>query len=353
MKRSMSVWILVIMSAIVLIGWEVGAQTTLRGKEPEPEVKTLLLQMGMDPPFAPIILAIKKGWFQEAGFEKIETKTFTAGVLAGEAMAAGQIHLWVPGNLPPISMRHAGKPIVIVGTNCLALLERLVVRTDAGVGKPEDLYKIRLSILAGSTNAAVLDKMASYYKLDMKNLKVVNLPPPETITALVNNEIQGFILHNPWPYLALQKTKAKVLHGGTTSYFADNYGAKVPVSDTRSIFAVSEDFIRKNPNAAKAMMKVLLRAQAYVADPVRRTEVIQIFSEYTKSPMEQNEAIWDDYVFNPAFDQNYVDNMQSYTNYLLKTGVIKTSRDPLDYTYSGFVAEFRPEAVTVPGKWKP
>ncbi len=355
MRSVAALRILLLVSLIFLVGCDVGgmAGRTPTPKAAVPEIKTLALGFGLDPPFAPHIVAIKKGWFEEAGFEKVETKTFTAGALAGEALAAGEIHLWVPGNLPPISMRHAGKPIVVVGTDCLAYLEKLVVRTDAGVENPEDLYKIKLAVLAGTTATAYLDKLATHYNLDATKLKVVSLAPADALTALVNNEVQGFIMWNPWPYLALQKTKAKILHTGTVSYFAKDYGARVRVSDTRSLFVMSEDFIRKSPNAAKAIMKIMLRAQAYVADPVHRSEVIQMFSEYTNSPLEQNEAIWDEYVFNPVFDQTYVNDMQSYTNFLVKSGVIKSPQDVLDYTYTGYVQEFRPEAVIVQGKWKP
>jgi ABC-type nitrate/sulfonate/bicarbonate transport system substrate-binding protein len=199
----------------------------------------------------------------------------------------------------------------------------------------------------------VLDKLASHYGLDVTKLKVVNLQPPEQLTALTNNEIQAFICWNPWPYLAPQKTPAKILHTGTVSYFADDYGKRVQTSYTRSVFVMSEDFIRKNPNAARAIMKVLLRAQAYVADPVNRKEVVQMISEYLNQPVEQNNALWDDYSFNPAFDQSYVEDMKVYTDYLVKTGAIKDPQDPLTYTYTGYVAEFRPGAVTVEGKWKP
>ncbi len=319
----------------------------------KPEITTLILGFGIDPVFAPHVVAIKKGWFQEAGFEKIETKTFTAGALAGEALAAGQIHLWTPGNVPPISMRHNGLPIVILGTNALAYIEKLTVRADAGVERPADLYNIRIGLLQGSTASAVLDNLATHYQLNPTRLQVVNLPPPEQLTSLVNGDIQAFICWNPWPYLALQKTQAKILHTGTVSHFAHDKGTKVQTSHTRSLFVASENFIRQYPNAARAMMKVLLRAQAYVANPAHRPEVIRVLSEYMQQSIEQNEALWDDYTFDPTFDESYVQDMQAYTDFLAKTGRIRDPLDPLSYTYTGYVADFRSEAVKVKGKWQP
>src|SRR5581483_9010249 len=100
----------------------------------QPETKRLVLGFGIDPPFAPHIVALTKGWFREAGFTEVSTKTFTAGALAGEALVAGEIQLWTPGNLPPVSMYHNGIPVVVLGTNCVNWgLDKLVARKDAGV----------------------------------------------------------------------------------------------------------------------------------------------------------------------------------------------------------------------------
>ena len=85
-----------------------------------------------DPVYAPHIVAIEKGWLEEAGFTEIETATFTSGAAAGEALIAGEIDLWTPGTVPPISMRHNGMPDVIVATGTPAYVEKFVARTDAG-----------------------------------------------------------------------------------------------------------------------------------------------------------------------------------------------------------------------------
>ena len=320
---------------------------------PKPEISTLSLGFGVDPPFAPHVVAIEKGWFKEAGFENVETKTFTAGALAGEALAAGEIQLWTPGNVPPISMRHNALPIVILGTNSVAYIEHTVVRADAGVTKPEDLYNIRIGLLEGSTASAVLNNLATHYGLDPSRLQVVNLPPPEQLTSMINNETQAFVAWQPWPYQASQQMDVVFVNNGRVSGFPQDKGEQVQTSHTRSVWVASEDFVRNNPNAASAMMKVLLRAQAYVANPANRAEVIRLFSEFQGQSIADNEAIWDDYSFDPSFGESYVADMQSYTDFLAEAGRISNPIDPLDYTYTGYVQEFRPNLVTVQGKWQP
>ena len=68
---------------------------------------------------------------------------------------------------------------------------------------------------------------------------------------------------------------------------------------------MSEDFIRKNPNTARALMLTLYRAQDYVADPENREEVVALISEYLDQPVEQNDVLRDDYSFENIFDEDY------------------------------------------------
>lgn len=343
---------LVLVAILLLL---VASPTFTSAQEGELEVTALRFGFGVDPVFAPHIVAIQMGWFEEAGFESVETVTFTAGALAGEALVAGQIELWTPGNVPPISMRHNGMPIVIVGTNTLAYIEKFVARADAVLETPEDLYNIRIGLLEGSTASAVLENIVNHYELDPLRMQVVNLPPPEQLTSLVNNDIQAFIVWNPWPYLAQQQEglEVEILHTGTESNFAWDPDGVFQASFTRSLWVMSEAFIRENPNAANAMMQVLYRAQDYVADPANREEVVAMISEYLGQPVEQNEALWDDYQFVNIVDEAYVRDMQAYTDFLYNAGRIDDPQDPLSYTYTGFMQRYNPDNVVIEGEWTP
>jgi ABC-type nitrate/sulfonate/bicarbonate transport system substrate-binding protein len=319
----------------------------------KPESAKLGIGFGLDPVFAPHIVAMQKGWLRDAGFTDITTPSFTSGALAGEALIAGQIHLWTPGNLPPISMANSGVPAVVLGTNCIATkAEQLVVRNDANVTKPEDLYRIRIGLLAGSTASATLHNLAKHYGLDAAKLQVVNMPPPEQLAALTSNNIQALLCWQPWAYNALKLGTTTMLHSGTTSGFAANKGAAVGVSATRSIFVASEEFVRKSPNATRILMAVLVRGQKYVADPANRTEVLDLVAAQTKQDRALVEAIWGDYAFDPTFDEAYVRDMESMSGFLVASGRLRAPKHPLDYTFSDPVAAADPALVRLPGRWK-
>lgn len=318
-----------------------------------PETTKLAFGFGNDPVFAPHMVAMEKGWLREAGFTEITTKTFAGGAIAGEALVAGEISLWTPGNLPPVSMSHSGVPIVVLGTNAIATTpDKLVARKDANIRNPEDLYRIRIGLLQGSTASADLHYLSRHYGLDEKRLQVVNMPPPEQLAGLNSGNIQAMLCWQPWGYNALKSGTSELIHSGTESGFARNKGEKVQISYTRSLFVASQEFVRKNPVATRRMVAALVKGQLYVADPKNRDEVIDLFCEKTRQDKTLATAIWDDYVFDPTFDQAYVKDMKAMTDYLVASGRVKSAKDPLEYTYSDPVAATDPSLVKVPGRFK-
>lgn len=319
----------------------------------KPEISKLALGFGLDPVFAPHIVAMQKGWFRDAGFTEVTTKTFTGGALAGEALLAGEIQLWTPGNLPPISMAHSGVPVAILGTNCIAAAaDKLVARKDAKIARPEDLYGIKIALLQGSTASAMLHTIAKRYGLDEKRLQVVNAPPPEQLAAFNANQVQALLCWQPWGNNAMKTGNGELVHSGTISGFAANKGQAAQVSATRSIFVASQDFVKRNPNATRAIMAILVRAQRYVADAANRAEVIGLVAAETKQDRALVEAIWGEYAFDPTFDERYVADMESMTAYLVASGRVKQAKHPLDYTFTDPVAAADPSLVKVAGRWK-
>jgi len=331
------------------------AMAPLAASAQQVETDTLNISIGPDLPFLVHIVAKEKGWFADAGFKNVEFKTFASGNLAGEALLADQIQLWTPGNLPPVSMAHNGIPVVILGSNAVSHgLEKIVVRKDAGVENPEDLYKIKLGLLVSSTSGALLGNVAKHYGLDAAKIQTVNLAPPEALAAMSNNEIQGIVFWEPFPYRAVKEQDGKIVHTGTKSFFAKNNGEDVAVSNNRTIWVASQDWVRANPNATNALVKVLVKAQAYVADPANTDEVLKIFSDAQKQPVEMNQALLDNYTFTAKVDKSYVDDMAAIADYLQATNRIQgEKKDVLTYTYTEPLKAVDPSFVEVEGQWKP
>jgi ABC-type nitrate/sulfonate/bicarbonate transport system substrate-binding protein len=331
---------------ILLFGFTTGALFAAgdRVGEGELELTEITIQYQPNTLFAVQSVALEKGWFEEAGFEKVSIKNFTSGNLAGEALIAGELSVWVPGNMPVISMRHNGVPIVVTGMLNVCPAEYLMVRNDAGVREPEDLYDITIGLVVGSTAQGVIWNLANYYGLDNERLTVVNLAPPEQITALRNNEIQAMLV---WPPAAY-----KVKDVATYMFDSKEF------SHTNVPMVFAESFLKKYPNTSKAIMEVMYRGQDWCADQSNWDEAKQIHAKRSEQPMDLVEEMWLDY-WNPKqpnghLDQDFVEDFRGYTDFQKATGRIREPiEDILEYTYTGILEEIKPSYVKVEGKWTP
>lgn len=320
-----------------------------------PEIKTLPLhfQPG-DVAFAPQAVALKKGWFEEAGFDNVETVNFEAGALAGEALLAGEIFMWTPGNLPVISQRHNALPVVVLGNVAKTWPETLVVTADSGIENPEDLIGKRVALLGPSTAMAVLANIATHYGLDINEIEVVSLAPSEQFTAFGNGEVDAMINFFRWNYRARDELGGIFRVYKNVSYFASDEGSPVDATHTRTPLVFVEDFVRENPNTARALQVAMVKAQEFLLDETNRDEAIETFAELSEVDREIAEVAWDDLSFDPTVDQGYVDDAQNYTDYLESAGRIEPPiLDPLDYLYTDTLKGINPDYVKVEGNWKP
>ncbi|MCP4381192.1 MAG: ABC transporter substrate-binding protein [Hyphomicrobiales bacterium] len=339
-----------VISVLAALGTVAGAATAMA----EPETKDLKISFGIDLPFAPHVIALEKGWFEEAGFDSVEPKTFTAGALAGEALLAGEIHIWQPSNIPPTSMAHNAIPVVLIGNgSTLTGLEKLVVRNDANVNKPEDLYNIKIGLLIGSSSGMMLDNIIKAYDLDRDRIQAVNLAPPEALASMAANEIQGLLIWEPWPYRALQEIDSKVVHTGLKSFFDDNKDETVQVANLRSVFVAAQDFARDNPETIKAYLDVMARAHAYAADPANKDEVVAAFAAFQDQPAKMSDDLYENYVYDLTIDDAFLADVNAVVDYLVSVGRIDSGMDATEFVYTDALKAVDPDLVKAEGAWKP
>jgi ABC-type nitrate/sulfonate/bicarbonate transport system substrate-binding protein len=327
--------------ALLATGLLLGGGSLAKAGELERKAITIVFQP--NPVFIPIAVALEKKWFAEAGFEKVDILNFTSGHLAGEALISGALSVWVPGNMPIISMRHNGLPIVVVGNLNVCPAEYLMVRKSAGVTKPEDLYKIKIGLPVGSTASGVIEELARANGLDIKKLQLINLAPPDAMTALKNNEVQAMLVWPPYPF--------QVQDIATYMFDSKKY------SHTRVPIVFGEEYVRKNPNTTKSIMRVFYRAQEFMLNQANWSEAKAIYAKRAEQPMDIIDKGFPDY-WEPGRDQGsineqYVKDFEAYTAFQARNGMIKDPVNVLEYTYTGFLKEIRPQYVKVEGKWKP
>ncbi len=282
-----------------------------------------------DPALAPIVVAMKKGWFKEAGFDTVDTQQFTAGVEAGQALVGGAIDLWQPASVPAISLINRGAPVRIVGQGSKCRLESLLVRPDAGVNNPEDLYKTSIAVLQGSTLNAYLANLARHYGLDYSKLRVINMTPAESLAALISGGVGAAVTFPPTTGRAINDAHA-IEVAGRISGFAKDKGTKAEFSQTRCVLVMNEAFTSKHPDAAVAVMATIVRAQTYISQPGNVEEAQRIFVDWSGQKLADVKAAWPLYQYPTELDPDFRKDLDDYSRFLQETGAIKGKALPAD-----------------------
>ena len=98
---------------------------------------------------------------------------------------------------------------------------------------------------------------------------------------------------------------------------------------------------------------VLDRATEYIQVPANKDESIKVFAELTGRSVESITKDWPGFFWNVSLDEQYLEDMRNYTENMVNMGRISNPKDPLTYTYTGFLEQINPEYAKIKGGWKP
>lgn len=286
------------------------------------------------------IIAAGKGYFAEAGLEKVNLKTFPAGMMQLEAMISGGVDLANATQAPVLTLRSNGLPVVVLSS--LAVVDRtmgVVAKSSANIKQPKDLEGKKLGLLKGSGAEHMLQLLCKDYEVDCGTIQIVNLPPPAQLASLSSGVIDGMVTWQPWIHKAQEKEQVDLLHSGRSSYFESNKGEDRRIDFTRAVLASTENFVKKNPATIAAILQAYEKAQDFVADPANYDEVVRIYSEYFQEDTKLNEILLKDNDNTLALDDNYLGDMEEVRNFLSSTGRLRKDVDIKKLTAGAALAQ--------------
>ncbi|WP_088890965.1 CmpA/NrtA family ABC transporter substrate-binding protein [Leptolyngbya ohadii] len=188
------------------------------------------------------------------------------------------------GNGIAIAGKHAGKNIHLDLTQAKPYFDQLKAANTPFTaaytfpGANQELW-IRYWLAAGGINPDT-------------DVKLIAVPPPQTVANMKTGTMDGFSTGDPWPYRIVQENIG----------FMAALTAQMWKDHPEEYFAMRADWTDKNPNATKAILKGIMEAQQWCDDPVNRKEVVQILSgreyfnlkaEILTPPMEGNYNLGD------------------------------------------------------------
>ena len=263
---------------------------------------------------APVFVAIEKHWFDDAlakvGY-KFERHEINVGPAVAEAMAAGQIDVGQLGVAVIVTAAGRGLPAKIVVNTGIAG-EGVVVRPDSGISTMSDLRGKTIAIPAkGNMQDFIVRRGLEKAGLDpTKDVRFIEISAPDQKQALNAKQVDAITLWEPLVTDAVLGG-GKLLASGQDIY---------PGHDNDTITATVQS-IKKDPEAVRAIVQTVVRAQQWVID--NPDEAKQISAKYLGLPLQTIDAAWKNVVRRRDGRPN-AEYTQSFADFLYKWGYIKT-----------------------------
>ena len=270
-NKKILVGIVIGMLLLIVISIFVVTKNTLTGHAVYEYENNKPVQLAINtlPNSALIHIAQEKGYFNEEGLD-VQYKPFATGKLALDALLGSGADIATTADVPITLAILANQKISVLATIEYSVDNiRVIARKDSGILKPADLKNKKIATTKGGGPMFYTDKFLEKYNIDKSKVSIVYLTPNEMVTALIQKDIDAFIVFEPAPSIAIKEIGRERL----TIFEDDNiYG------ETWNIVAM-KDYADKNPEIIKQFFKALVKAEKFMEDNPK--ESLSIVAKYS------------------------------------------------------------------------
>ena len=207
--------------------------------------QTIVLRIGHQK-FDPLTLVKNKGRLEARlkplGVTEIKWTEFPSGPPQMEALAAGSIDIARTGDAPPISAQAAGSNLVYVGTSAPKdSSSALLVKEDSPIKTVANLKGKKVAFAKGSSANYLIVRILESEGLKWEDITPVYLSPADARAAFEQNNVDAWVIWDPFYALVQSKTPVRVLR--------DSKG----LVTNRDFYLVPKSFADKNAKIIEAI----------------------------------------------------------------------------------------------------
>lgn len=216
-------------------------------------------------------VAMEKGFFKQQNVAVEVSGVFRAGPEIMTAFAAGELDMAYVGEAPATTAvaNKAARVVVLAQVNTEG--SALVVNAQASsIAQLADLKGKTVAVPGHSTvQDFLLKKALKQNGLDLKQIKIIVIKPPEMINALKTGQIDAFIAWEPYPSQAVITGNGR--HLLTSHQMWDNHPCCVLAADA--------NLVNASPQKARAVVRAHVQATDFINQHPH--EAVQIGVKYT------------------------------------------------------------------------
>lgn len=272
-------------------------------------------------------VAIKKDFFQDEGLD-VEVKEFTSGKLALQALIGGSLDISFSAERPVMSAVLNGEQVyVLTKLNEMRGGFPMVLRKEGDAFKAAEYFskKRKIATLVGGGPEYFTAEFFAKHNIQAAQYELVSMSPPDMPTALMNEDVDGVAIFEPFAHFAVVRT-------GQDNVWvikdADLY------SEIMVLLAMP-GWAQENQDTIVKFLKALKKAEEFIKQ--NRREAISIASGVTKLSQEDLEKVWDDLRFDLGLNKEIIQVMNKEAKWSRETG--KVSRDTQLPDYSQIILE--------------
>ncbi|QYR24180.1 ABC transporter substrate-binding protein [Paenibacillus sp. sptzw28] len=291
------------------------------------------------------IIADKLGYFKEEGLD-VTSQLIESGPDIGPMVAGGSAPVSIQTNFMDIILKSNNVGVKIVAPLAqIAGTQAVVGGKNLKLTSAKDLEGKTIGIPSGADVMIAINNMAKELGVDAKKIKYVNLAPSDALTALQKGDIDAMAAWEPFITKAIQ-SGGHFLFSGTKSELPDKKG-DVKWMSVHTTMQVTDDFLAKNPETIKAVLRALKKATDYINN--NRADAIKLLApELHLSEAELTEIMGRN-VYSMDVDDSYVNgsNGKPVGDYLLSVGNVKSVPAFNEYNDFSLLKEVDPSLIKV------
>jgi len=188
---------------------------------------------------------------------------FTSGPPLLEALGAHAIDFGSTGDVPPLFAHAARGDLVYVAATPGSLDgSAILVKQDSSIQSLADLKGKKVAFKRGSSSHNFIVKALRSVNLTLDDVTPLDLGPPDAAPAFANNQIDAWVIWDPYYAIAAQDAETRVLT--TTEGVVDSYGFYQAngayANENPTVVAEVIDELRKVGTAAQADLDITAEA---------------------------------------------------------------------------------------------
>jgi ABC-type nitrate/sulfonate/bicarbonate transport system substrate-binding protein len=329
-----AVIVALVAAAILLFGWPAPLRQPAAPALSEP----VTLALPLHPSGALMFTAIERGYFLDEGVT-VMAKGYPSGARAlSDGLFAGEAQVACALDLPVTIALLDGRDLrILAATFGADNVNRVIARRSAGIRRPADLRGKRVATQRASGVHFFLDLLLTEHALSEKDIELSFLRAEALPEALAAGRIDAFSMREPF----ISQARARL--GDDAVVFAEP--GLYPQTE---LLVAPRAWIAQHPDAAAAMVRALLRAEAFAAE--QPEEVIALTAR--RLGVDQQvvaDALLPHVDLRVFLDQRLLLLMQSEARWAMAQGLTHTAAVPplRPFIHDGPLRKERPEAVTL------